>query len=213
MKELRFLNGLIALLTAVSLISLFSLKGLIPVVLWSVSPVEAEIYYTIASGVFGGCIVFGLTSALPSYVKNSRRRKDVKEKLLRFAKDAREKIEDMDVPIHDSTKEDVSELFRTTRTYGWNPKGTKKDNIYERLHSLKTKNDRLQAFGLRHYDFLFGDPLMDYLKEIDTQRLFGSESLYLNKSEEELCDEPVNLGKSIHAFYTTILKIQEELEK
>ena len=135
-----------------SLISLFSLKGLIPLVLWSVSPVEAEIYYDRLWCVYGSALF--LASFRVAFIREDLKTEKGREGEVaaRFANDAREKIEEMDVPIHDSTKEDVSELFRTTRTYGWNPKGTKKDNIYERLHSL-AKNDRLQAFGLRHYDF------------------------------------------------------------
>ena len=203
---IKKINIIVVLLVFVCFYNMLALKGFMP---GFETPVNRlDIIYDVSLALFGGAIIYLITTALPFYFKREIYRNVYKESFNRFCINAKNRLDRIEKV--DFTKPDNVASAFLKLNYLDKPKKHAKDNIRNILIKICSDKELLYRDCIPYIEMAEDHSIREKVKDLADDDLFRKERLYFKDNIKE--NTKIEIGGKILKFYNK-LKILEKLLK
>ena len=201
------INILVILMCGLTMYNILSTKGLTPFFIACTSE-YLDFSYDISLALFGGGIIYLLSTAIPNYLSILNIRKIYNKSLNNFISKSLKNLESIEKIDYSQNEEVYKKLFQNIK-YGDRVKETQgsKNTIHQVLNTIYNEREKIYRDCL---------PLTIAANDFEKQKkiyslinheLFRRSRKYIYTEEDELANDTVQIGFYIKKFYDELKKI------
>lgn len=200
---IKRINIIVVFLVFGCFYNMLALKGFMPGI---ETPIDRlDIIYDVSLALFGGAIIYLITTALPFYVKRKINRDIYKKSFGEFYKNSKNRLERF-VDFKQS-KENVIESFKNYE-YSDTPKEGGRDNFHEVLLKIVSDKDKLYLDCIPYISAADDDTILKKIKNLATNPLFKEyKRAYLRNEINDL--KKVEIGGLLKKFYDELIEVKK----
>ena len=200
---IKKINIIVVFLVFGCFYNMLALKGFMPGI---ETPTDRlDIIYDVSLALFGGAIIYLITTALPFYVKRKINRDIYKKSFGEFYKNSINRLERF-VDFKQS-KENVIKSFNAYN-YKDIPKEGGRDNFHEVLLKIVSDKDKLYLDCIPYISAADDDTKLKKIKNLATNDLFKEyKRAYLRNEINDL--KKVEIGGLLKKFYDELIEVKK----
>ena len=200
---IKKINIIVVFLVFGCFYNMLALKGFMPGI---ETPTDRlDIIYDVSLALFGGAIIYLITTALPFYFKRKINRDIYKKSFGEFYKNSKNRLERF-VDFKQS-KENVIESFKKYE-YSDIPEEGGRDNFYEVLLKIVSDKDKLYLDCIPYISAAADDIILKKIKNLATNDLFKEyKRAYLRNEINDL--KKVEIGGLLKKFYDELIEVKK----
>ena len=200
---IKKINIIVVFLVFGCFYNMLALKGFMPGI---ETPIDRlNIIYDVSLALFGGSIIYLITTALPFYFKRKINRDIYKKSFGEFYKNSKNRLERF-VDFKQS-KENVIESFKKYE-YSDIPEEGGRDNFHEVLLKIVSDKDKLYLDCIPYISAAADDIILKKIKNLATNDLFKEyKRAYLRNEINDL--KKVEIGGLLKKFYDELIEVKK----
>ena len=200
---IKRINIIVVFLVFGCFYNMLALKGFMPGI---ETPTDRlDIIYDVSLALFGGAIIYLITTALPFYFKRKINRDIYKKSFNRFylkAKNRLDRIEKVDFTKPENVASDFLKL-----NYLDKPKKGAKDNIRNILIKISSDKELLYSDCIPYIEMAEDHSISEKVKDLAKDNLFMKERIYFKESINE--NTKIKIGGKLLKFYNELVELEE----
>lgn len=203
---IKTINIIVFLIAFGCLYNMLAINGFMPG--FETSANRLGIIYDVSLALFGGCIIYLITTAFPFYLKRKINRDIYKRSFNEFYENSKSRLERF-VDFSQSSEN----VIKSVEAYNYSdiPKKGGKDNFYEVLLKIVSDKDMLYRDCIPYIAAAEDNHILKKIKTLASNELFAEyKRAYLKNDIDKL--KKIGIGGLLKKFYDELIDVKKSIK-